>query len=346
MAGKAPPAPHAAANALADPGPYLAPLPVHVEAKYSAFIDDILRLSDINTISAKRIRKALQERVDSDLSEQKVRRARPAPRSHADALAQEQITALILQRFDKFNAEQNGSLEPPEPSEPIPSVENGAQVSNGTPLVGSTHKRSPDDDSALSEVEDAPPTKKKAKKSKPVAEADDAAFAARLQAEENARTRPTRGGNAKRRVAVPKKKAEKKTKTKSSTRVKDEDDSDVNTNSDADKKSQSRKGGFHVGRSRTNPTACSQSANHSMQQKPMALSPALSELLGETQLSRPQTVKKIWQYVKERDLQDPADKRQIRCDDAMRAVFKQDRVHMFTMNKILNQNLYALEETV
>lgn len=77
----------------------------------------------------------------------------------------------------------------------------------------------------------------------------------------------------------------------------------------------------------------------------MGLSPALSELLGETQLSRPQTVKKIWQYVKERDLQDPADKRQIRCDDAMRAVFKQDRVHMFTMNKILNQNLYAVEET-
>jgi upstream activation factor subunit UAF30 len=28
----------------------------------------------------------------------------------------------------------------------------------------------------------------------------------------------------------------------------------------------------------------------------------------------------------------------------MRAVFKQDRVHMFTMNKILNQNLYAVEE--
>lgn len=62
------------------------------------------------------------------------------------------------------------------------------------------------------------------------------------------------------------------------------------------------------------------------------------------QLSRPQTVKKIWEYVKARDLQDPNDKRQIRCDDAMRAVFKQDSVHMFTMNKILNTNLYPVEE--
>lgn len=79
-------------------------------------------------------------------------------------------------------------------------------------------------------------------------------------------------------------------------------------------------------------------------QKPMILSAPLSELLGESQLSRPQCVKKIWEYVKERDLQDPNDKRQIRCDDAMRAVFKQDRVHMFTMNKILNQNLYAIDE--
>lgn len=76
----------------------------------------------------------------------------------------------------------------------------------------------------------------------------------------------------------------------------------------------------------------------------MTLSEPLSELLGETQLSRPQTVKKIWDYVKARDLQDPADKRQIRCDDAMRAVFKTERVHMFTMNKILNQNLYAQDE--
>ena len=91
------------------------------------------------------------------------------------------------------------------------------------------------------------------------------------------------------------------------------------------------------------------------------LSPALSSLLdGEvkvrrvqyqifgiayrTQLSRPQTVKRIWAYVRERDLQDPNDKRMIRCDDGLRAVFKQDKVHMFTMNKILGQNLYDMNE--
>jgi upstream activation factor subunit UAF30 len=76
----------------------------------------------------------------------------------------------------------------------------------------------------------------------------------------------------------------------------------------------------------------------------MTLSTPLAALVGAPSLSRPQTVKKIWAYVKERDLQDPSDKRQIRCDDAMRAVFRQDKVHMFTMNKLLAQHLYAADE--
>lgn len=78
----------------------------------------------------------------------------------------------------------------------------------------------------------------------------------------------------------------------------------------------------------------------------MNLSEPLSAMLGETQLSRPQTVKKIWEYVKARDLQNPKDKRQIMCDNAMRAVFKGDSVHMFTMNKLLASHLYPVDEVV
>lgn len=78
----------------------------------------------------------------------------------------------------------------------------------------------------------------------------------------------------------------------------------------------------------------------------MNLSPALQELLGENQISRPQTVKKIWAYVKERDLQDPNDKRHIMCDEKLRAVFKCDKVHMFTMNKLLAAQLYPMDEVV
>ena len=76
----------------------------------------------------------------------------------------------------------------------------------------------------------------------------------------------------------------------------------------------------------------------------MVLSQPLSELGGETELSRPQTVKKVWQYIKAHDLQDPSDKRQIICDETMHKVFKTDKVHMFTMNKTLNLNLFPKEE--
>ena len=85
--------------------------------------------------------------------------------------------------------------------------------------------------------------------------------------------------------------------------------------------------------------------NHSEIQKELYLSQPLSALLdNEIKLSRPQTVKRIWQYIRAHDLQDQNDKRQIICDDAMRAVFKSDKIHMFTMNKVLNQNLYPMDE--
>ena len=48
------------------------PVPAEQRASYAAIIDDILSTADLETISAKRIRNALQERVDYDLSGQKV----------------------------------------------------------------------------------------------------------------------------------------------------------------------------------------------------------------------------------------------------------------------------------
>jgi upstream activation factor subunit UAF30 len=56
----------------------------------------------------------------------------------------------------------------------------------------------------------------------------------------------------------------------------------------------------------------------------------LSALVNETRLSRPQTVKRIWDYVKARELQDPSDKRYIMCDGPLKEVFHTDRLHMFT----------------
>ena len=48
-------------------------VPAEQRASYAAIIDEILASADLETISAKRIRNGLQERVDYDLAPQKVR---------------------------------------------------------------------------------------------------------------------------------------------------------------------------------------------------------------------------------------------------------------------------------
>jgi upstream activation factor subunit UAF30 len=48
-------------------------------------------------------------------------------------------------------------------------------------------------------------------------------------------------------------------------------------------------------------------------------------------------VKRIWDYIKEKGLQNPDDKREILCDDNMKTIFKVDRINMFKMNKQLGE---------
>ncbi|KAH6958044.1 SWIB/MDM2 domain-containing protein [Fusarium avenaceum] len=183
------------------------------------------------------------------------------------------------------------------------------------------------------------PSRKKVKRSP--SEDADAKLAAQLQAQENslARGRKTRGGDKTKptkKKAAPRKKSAKK--------VKADDDSDLEPADGEVGKKRKAGGGF---------------------QKPFNLSETLSELVGETQvskpaqwfplswrvfvliqfqLSRPQVVKKLWEHIKANDLQDPKDKRQIICDDKMQAVFKQGRVDMFRMNKDIGSHLYPVGE--
>ena len=60
-------------------------------------------------------------------------------------------------------------------------------------------------------------------------------------------------------------------------------------------------------------------------------------MIGCDKLSRPQVVKQLWAYIKDNELQNPANKREIICDANLRAVFNADKVDMFRMNKTLGQ---------
>ncbi|WVW80756.1 hypothetical protein I302_102742 [Kwoniella bestiolae CBS 10118] len=80
--------------------------------------------------------------------------------------------------------------------------------------------------------------------------------------------------------------------------------------------------------------------------KEMILSDALADLVSAPRLSRPQVVKQIWAYVKEHGFQDQSDKRYILCDEKLKKVFHTDRLHMFTMNKILVDHLRNPDDVI
>ncbi|KAG2185474.1 hypothetical protein INT44_002265, partial [Umbelopsis vinacea] len=73
--------------------------------------------------------------------------------------------------------------------------------------------------------------------------------------------------------------------------------------------------------------------------KPLILSPTLAAFTGVSELSRPEVVKKLWKYIKEKDLQDPTDRRYILCDVELKKIFTQDRVNSFAMNRDLSAHL-------
>ena len=78
----------------------------------------------------------------------------------------------------------------------------------------------------------------------------------------------------------------------------------------------------------------------------MVLSPVLAEFLGQPEMSRPQVVKRLWEYIKANNLQDPNDKRTIVCDDRLRRVFNRDAVSMFKMNQLLSVHVKGRNEIV
>ncbi len=74
--------------------------------------------------------------------------------------------------------------------------------------------------------------------------------------------------------------------------------------------------------------------------KPMKISDELAEVIGAGPMPRSEVVKKLWEYIKKNDLQDPKNKRNINADDKLQAVFAGKKtVNMFEMTKLVSAHL-------
>ncbi|KAK9468531.1 SWIB/MDM2 domain-containing protein [Lipomyces arxii] len=237
-------------------------------AQYLPTIDAILRVADPDKVSAKRLRNAIEDLFDVDLSAYK-----------------KQLDATIVDRFNQIQDEieqKRRNVEGASTAKANISQANAKQVQAKQDKAARKKKLIP----VKAEVDH---------------EKSDAELAAKLHGEINlSRTRnggPARSSTRGQRAKKNGNSVEKKPRS-------------VNRNSV-----------FHA----TN-----------------LLSPQLAELLGETELSRPAVVQKVFKYVNDNQLKNPNDGRWIICDDKMRPVFG-NTVTYFGVNKILSKHLRRKE---
>ena len=73
-----------------------------------------------------------------------------------------------------------------------------------------------------------------------------------------------------------------------------------------------------------------------------ALKPSaeLSKVVGSSPLPRTEATKKLWEYIKKNNLQDPSNKRNINADANLQVVFGGKKtVNMFEMTKLVAKHL-------
>jgi len=74
--------------------------------------------------------------------------------------------------------------------------------------------------------------------------------------------------------------------------------------------------------------------------KPMNISSELAAVIGSGPYPRGQVMKKLWEYIKSKDLQDPSNRRNIVADDKLKPVFGgKGTVNMFEMTKLVSKHL-------
>ncbi|CAL5187928.1 unnamed protein product [Lathyrus oleraceus] len=74
-----------------------------------------------------------------------------------------------------------------------------------------------------------------------------------------------------------------------------------------------------------------------------SLSPQLQEFVGAPEMARTEVVKQLWAYIREKNLQDPDNRRNINCDEPLRALFGVNSINMFQMNKVLAKHIWPLD---
>lgn len=69
-------------------------------------------------------------------------------------------------------------------------------------------------------------------------------------------------------------------------------------------------------------------------------SPKMAEVIGSSEpVTRAEAVKRLWDYFKKHNLQNPENRREILADDKLKPLFGKAKITMFEVGRIVNENL-------
>ncbi|CAG8436900.1 14072_t:CDS:2 [Funneliformis caledonium] len=272
-------------------------------------IRQILYDSNLDSITAREVRRELEKKYDLDLTPRKQEVQRLVEQCFDDLSNSDEIYEPVeFKSPKKQKKHSNHSEEKTKKS----SDKSSRKILKTKGRPSKTQVKTQESDYYSSLEDDFPPQKKRRGRKPKVSskvESSDAEYEKRFEEELN-------GANVKKSKA---RNSGSTTKKKSSKRKKrDEEEQD----GEEPKKRKKGNTGIH---------------------KPLILSQVLAEFLQAEEMSRLEVVKRLWAYIKENELQDPSDKRFIVCDDRLMTIFNQDRIHSFTMNKFLTVHLKKKE---
>ncbi|HRK01084.1 MAG TPA: SWIB/MDM2 domain-containing protein [Oligoflexia bacterium] len=79
-------------------------------------------------------------------------------------------------------------------------------------------------------------------------------------------------------------------------------------------------------------------AKESALNKKVKVSPELAKFVGADEISRADVTKKLWDYIKKNNLQDPNDKRTIVPDATLAPLIGGEPINMMKMTSVLNKH--------
>mmetsp|Transcript_13454 Transcript_13454/g.22065 ORF Transcript_13454/g.22065 Transcript_13454/m.22065 type:complete len:93 (-) Transcript_13454:271-549(-) len=73
------------------------------------------------------------------------------------------------------------------------------------------------------------------------------------------------------------------------------------------------------------------------------LSPQLSKVIGKKKATRPEVLKDVWVYIKNNNLQNPLNKKEVLADDTLKDLFGQDKATVPEVMKLISPHIFKAQ---